>query len=335
MTCTNCGKPLREGASVAEDHYLFCNNICRYEWKSKGKPTPFEKDSAAESATRVAVDDMDLPVHPPGFENRKMRVRMSYWKWPKIFLDGAELIPQKSGLFRRNREFSATSNFGKQVTIRLRRIPVDLVPILEIDGQKFPIARPLNPWEYIWISLPLFLMFIGGAIGGLMGAIAAFTNSLLIRRIQHWVPRYIMTGATTAMAFVLFLNFVSAVSPVYRYFGLTPGVASVEKQLIADAVEFNKRCPYMIDKDTRGDSVIGGPGRRITYYYTFVNHSRVEFNAEELRKHIAPRLIEHVKTSGETQSMRNNKVTLVYRYSDKNGEFLFEVKVGPEQYTSS
>jgi len=334
VTCTNCGKPLREGASVTENDYLFCNNICRYEWKSKGKPTPFDKGQAAESAGRVAIDDLNFPVEPPGFENRTMRVRMSYWKWPKIFLDGAELIPQKSGLFRRNREYSAMSNFGKQVTIRLRRIPVDMIPILEIDGQKFPIARPLNAWEYVWIGLPLLLLFIGGGIGGVMGAIAAFSNSLLIRRIQHWAPRYILTGATTAMAFVLFLNFISAMTPVYNYFGLRPALASVENQLIADAAEANKRCPYMVDKDTRGDSVIGSPGRIVTYYYTFVNHSKIEFNAGELRKYIAPRLIEHVKTSSETRSMRNNKVTLVYRYADKNGVFLFEVKVGPEQYQS-
>ena len=107
---------------------------------------------------------------------------------------------------------------------------------------------------------------------------------------------------------------------------------SIDKQLLAMTNEINKSCPLVMDQDTRLDNTSAGPGRMITYNYTLVNLSIEKINVDEFRDYIQPRVINNARTSDDMKYFRENEVTLRYKYSDKNGNFVFDVKVTPEDY---
>ncbi len=333
MTCTNCGKEITPGSAVTEDSYLFCNALCRYEWKSKGKPTPFAAHSRSGSAAPSAVSDLEFPIDPPGFEQRNMRVQLRYLRTPKLFLDGDPLNPVKSGFFRTMLEFKAVSNFGKQVSIVFRRRPLDQIPEMRIDGQTFLIARPLTRWEYAWMSFPALLIVAGGGlIGGAVGLAALLSNSILMRRIQHPLPRYLLTGGTTAMAFVIFFTLSTTFIRTLNSIGVPTSNQTVEEQLASAAADLNKGCPYAIDEETRMDSISIGPGRTITYHEAIVNHAMETLDVPHVQETIRPSIVKNVKTNPGMESLRKLRVTFVYTYVDKNGRRLFDLSVTPTEY---
>lgn len=54
--------------------------------------------------------------------------------------------------------------------------------------------------EYLWAGLPLLLVLVGGAIGGLVGATAANYNVKLFRSDTPKVTKYVLTGLISLMA---------------------------------------------------------------------------------------------------------------------------------------
>ena len=332
MTCTNCGQEITLESSVAEEGYLFCNSICRHEWRTKGKPTPFAVKQTQAARDRVAVNDLEFPVDPPGFENRKMCVRLSYWVPPKIYLDGKLLHPVKKGFLGRVRDYTAVSNFGKEVPIRLKRRALDQIPALEIGGQPFLIARALNAWEYVWMGLPALLMVLGGLIAPLLGGAALFSNSILMRRVGHWIPRYVLTGVTTVMACVLTINVITSVTPALRSGMVALGLISVDRLVIMDVSDANRHCPLMIDDETRADSISAGPGRMLTYHITLVNHTSNDLDVDKLREGLRPGIIKTVESDAFLKVLREHDVTFVYSYSDKNHRPVLDLTVTAADY---
>jgi len=112
--------------------------------------------------------------------------------------------------------------------------------------------------------------------------------------------------------------------------GLFNSDASIDKQLMQIASEFNKSCPIMVDKETRLNNVVASTGKTVIYNYTLVDLSLEQVKIPQLQDYIRPRAINNVKTSPDMKMFRDNKVTMVYRYSDKAGKFLCDIKVTPE-----
>ncbi len=110
------------------------------------------------------------------------------------------------------------------------------------------------------------------------------------------------------------------------------GKPAFDKQLMAVANEINQNCPIMVDSDTRLDNAIGGPGNRFTYNYTLVNFSADQIDLEHFINALRPTILNTVKTNPDMQAFRDNKVTLVYSYKDKDGIFLTNIKIPPEDY---
>jgi hypothetical protein len=110
---------------------------------------------------------------------------------------------------------------------------------------------------------------------------------------------------------------------------------SFDEQLMQVSQEINKHCPFMIDQDTRLDNTIGGPGNSFTYNYTLVNYFAEEVDVDELKERIEPQMIMNIKTSPDMEQFRENNVTLLYKYRDKAGNFIFEIKISPGKYKES
>lgn len=96
------------------------------------------------------------------------------------------------------------------------------------------------------------------------------------------------------------------------------------------ANEMNKSLPTMIDSDTRFDRVGTGPGRRITYVRTLVNYTANEMPARMLENLIGESIHNGVCSAPEMQIWLNDDVTIVYRYSDRHGNYIHQFIVNRE-----
>ncbi|WP_146898193.1 hypothetical protein [Adhaeribacter aerolatus] len=67
----------------------------------------------------------------------------------------------------------------------------DLVPVLEIKGKQIQIVEKLKWYQYAIGGIPILLLFIGGAIGGGIGAVGAITNFRIFRQEGSAVSKYL------------------------------------------------------------------------------------------------------------------------------------------------
>jgi hypothetical protein len=144
---------------------------------------------------------MDIEIKQTGFEGRGFKVRPAgLFSGPRLIIDGV-IIKGKHG------RYEVRDNSGTGVTIKLKPSFLDPVPQLDIDGGRVVLSRPLTWNEYIWIGLPLILIFSGGALGGGIGFGAAYSSARIFRSDRSIPVKYLLTclisiGAT-AIFFVL------------------------------------------------------------------------------------------------------------------------------------
>jgi hypothetical protein len=81
------------------------------------------------------------------------------------------------------------------------------------------------------------------------------------------------------------------------------------------AEQANKRGPVMVDKDTRWDRSIAGPGARLTYYYSFPNYSSLDIKRDWLLTNLQPEVKKAVCGSQEMKLSLQYGGTYVYTYS--------------------
>ncbi len=98
------------------------------------------------------------------------------------------------------------------------------------------------------------------------------------------------------------------------------------------SAEINKKCPMVVDKDTRLDNTLVLSNKTIQYNYTLVNLEKEETDIEVLEKEFIPLLLKDVKTNPGLKIFRDRDVTLSYYYKDKNGDFILNFKATPELY---
>jgi len=328
MNCANCEKIVID-TEFTEDGYSFCNSLCRYLWRQKGKPNP-HTTSDSEDLNKILTDfslDYSLPI--PGFEDQEIIIHLSHWVGPKLFLDDKKIKPVKKNIITKNREFILRSNYGKKVNIKLKHRPLDIVPRVYVDGADFEIGRRLNIWEYIWICLPIILIAIGGAIGGLIGTIAIYSNSILIRKPKSNFLKYLLPGITTLASFWLYIQALGIVLP---YIESTVVHFSINQILQRESNALNKQCPQMIDNDTRLDSSSIGINKTFINYYTFINQEKANIKVEEMKQFFKDQIIYRIRTNEQLKLFKENDVNFCYKYQDKNFIDLFEINVTEDDY---
>lgn len=122
---------------------------------------------------------------------------------------------------------------------------------------------------------------------------------------------------------------IIALALMQYFFSQSP---SVDKMMAKTASESNKTCPMMVDQITRMDNAVALPGRIFQYNFTMINMDVASIETEELKKNLEPVIVNTVKTSPELKLFRDKEITIVYYYRDSNGNFMFKISVGPEQY---
>jgi len=98
------------------------------------------------------------------------------------------------------------------------------------------------------------------------------------------------------------------------------------------AANINYKCPFMVDADTRMDSVNILPDSTFQYNYTLVNQVRDKIDIQGLTAFMWSELLETVRFSSNMKLHRDHHLRLVFHYRDKNGEFVTQIVIGPEHY---
>jgi hypothetical protein len=105
----------------------------------------------------------------------------------------------------------------------------------------------------------------------------------------------------------------------------------VEDSLTSVAEEFNKRLPMQVDGETRLDQIEIAPDRKVVYRYTLTNYAKVpDFNQEYFVSVLRPNALNTYKTNAGMKKFRDLGVSLHYNYFDRNGVYLTEMEIGPD-----
>lgn len=98
------------------------------------------------------------------------------------------------------------------------------------------------------------------------------------------------------------------------------------------AASINFKCPFMLDEDTRMDSVNILPDSTFQYNYTLVNQDKDKLDIRGLTNYIGPRLHHDARNSTTMKVHRDHRLKLVFHYRDRNGEEVMQIVLKPEDY---
>lgn len=105
-----------------------------------------------------------------------------------------------------------------------------------------------------------------------------------------------------------------------------------EKSLQEIADEYNKKCPQMIDSETRLDGIGIRDNSVIIYRYTLVNLLVENVDTLEFRRALWPGLLSLIKTNPAMQQLRERQTRFEYYYQDKRNRFIYTIKIAPADY---
>ena len=144
-------------------------------------------------------------VEAAGFEGQKIEVQPAgLFSVYKLFVNGEEAQRGKNKV-----QMILHKNDGTEVIATWQASLWGLdVPTLLIDGQTVHIVEPFKWHEVMWIGLPVLLVFVGGAVGGIAGFTAFAANKKLFRGEFNTIVKYALTGIVSALG--IFAYFVVA-----------------------------------------------------------------------------------------------------------------------------
>jgi hypothetical protein len=99
---------------------------------------------------------------------------------------------------------------------------------------------------------------------------------------------------------------------------------------IADQV--NRKCPQMLDSETRLDGIEIAEPNTIIYKYTLVNLQTMDVDTGAFRRAMWPGLVSNVKVTSEMKKLRDNQTTLRYAYYDKAKKPICTLTITPQHY---
>lgn len=151
---------------------------------------------------------MRYEVRLEGFEGQLVEVEPrlgGLWGGPRLFVNDQQVPGNKKMQLRRND--------GREVTVRWKN---DLwgvdVPNLDVDGTIIQVAKPMPIGYKIWCLLPILLVFIGGALGGIIGAVGVLANGAIFRKRSIQPAVKVMIAIAVAIAaFVVYFLIASSI----------------------------------------------------------------------------------------------------------------------------
>jgi hypothetical protein len=141
---------------------------------------------------------MEFAVTHKAFQKQLLAIRPgTMFAGPHVLLNGKRVERVKGA-------YSVRNDAGGEVKLKLQTNFVDSIPAVLINGEKVLVVRALKWYEYVWVGIPILLVFIGGALGGGIGAAATYVNGRLIRSKRGAFSRYALTGLVSVCAALTF-----------------------------------------------------------------------------------------------------------------------------------
>jgi hypothetical protein len=75
---------------------------------------------------------------------------------------------------------------------------LDFIYVATFRNVKYPLESKFSVLEYILVALPMLLVFVGGAIGGVIGAFGAYTVASFLRNEKR-IPLQILLALMIAV----------------------------------------------------------------------------------------------------------------------------------------
>jgi len=142
---------------------------------------------------------MNIPIPHESFTVRSLSVKPAgFWTGPKLLLDGSEVNGKRN-------KYEVPDNSGMTRKIKLSASLFDPIPKVEIDGEKIELVRPLIWYEYVWMGLPILLVFAGGGIGALFGLAAVYSSARIFRSDRLTMAKYSLSGLISLVAVIAWL----------------------------------------------------------------------------------------------------------------------------------
>jgi len=142
---------------------------------------------------------MQLEVQNTAFETQRLKVETAGWfSGPKLLVNGV-IVKKAKG------RYTVTADSGAETMIQLKYIFLDPIPKIKIGEDLVELASPLKWYEYAWIGIPIVLVFIGGAIGGLCGTVGAIASGRLFRSDRSSLSKYGLSALITIGAVIAYL----------------------------------------------------------------------------------------------------------------------------------
>ena len=139
-----------------------------------------------------------LIEHPDLGKNKLVLKISSFLGSPKLFYNDIQVS-------RTKKTYSISEKLGKPFDIQLKNNAFDLVPKVIINNEQIEIVTPLKWYEYIWMGLPILLIFQGGPLSGLFGFLAFKANRSIFRSERKIIEKYLFTlglNISVTVAFV-------------------------------------------------------------------------------------------------------------------------------------
>ncbi|CAM3728256.1 hypothetical protein [Flavobacterium chungbukense] len=133
---------------------------------------------------------------------------------------------------------------------------------------------------------------------------------------------------------VLLLILIGIAVALVAYFQLflSENADEINKEVVELVAKYNKNCPLNIQEGIRLDSVTLAEERTVKYNLTLLNVEKKTAEINVIKEEIKKSLLSTAKANPGLKVFRDNDYTLIYSYSDKKKEFLFDVKILPDQY---
>jgi len=145
---------------------------------------------------------MQIPISHAAFKGQNLALETAG------FFRGARILHNGNPVERSKGGYAVRSNAGPEVSIKLKSNFLDPIPKVVIGDETLLLARPLTWYEYLWIGLPVLLVFAGGAIGAVVGISATYTSARIFRSDRGALAKYALTGLVSVVSLVVFLILV-------------------------------------------------------------------------------------------------------------------------------
>ncbi len=146
---------------------------------------------------------MQLEVQHPAFKAQRLAVETAGWfHGPRLLLNGTVVQKEKA-------RYTVAADSGVEIVIQLKYNYLDPIPKIKIGDEVTELARSLKWYEYLWMGIPIVLVFSGGAIGGLVGAVAANASGRVFRSDRSSPAKFGLSALITLSAFIAFVVLVT------------------------------------------------------------------------------------------------------------------------------